>query len=144
MLKTFNIGVLNRFVNLFKHKKDEPMSGSSIRYLQRPSAGSIVTHENALTLSAVWSCVHIISETIGSLSCHVYEKKSDGGREQKENHLNYVLSVQANPETSALAFRETIVAPQLEGPESREKSDTWGCFFKKECTLLLSTPFPFP
>jgi hypothetical protein len=40
--------------------------------------GKTVTPKNALALVAVFSCVDLLSRTVGSLPCHLYEKNDDG------------------------------------------------------------------
>ena len=43
-------------------------------------SGKKVTPEKALTLSAVWRAVSLISETVGSLSFEVVRRLENGGR----------------------------------------------------------------
>lgn len=93
-----------------KHKLSDPRTGSNFFYIKKPPAGINVTHENALTYSAVWSCVRVISETVSSLSCNVFERVPDGGKKQQDGQLNYLLSTQANPEMTAVTFKETLTA----------------------------------
>lgn len=82
-------------------------------------AGEFVNADTALQLSAVWACVRVISETIGALPWHTYEKMPAGkrtSRERRDGDVPWLLQTQANPEMTALAFRETITAHAL----------TWG------------------
>jgi len=45
----------------------------------------IITPEGSLAISAVWACVRILSETVGTLPIHLYHKTSSG-REQAKGH----------------------------------------------------------
>lgn len=45
----------------------------------------VITPEGALAISAVWACVRILSETVGTLPIHLY-RKTDSGREQAKGH----------------------------------------------------------
>lgn len=44
-----------------------------------------ITEEGALNLSAVWACVRILSETVGTLPVHLY-KRTGSGRERASGH----------------------------------------------------------
>lgn len=79
------------------------------------AAGVRVDEDVALTYSAVWACVRVISETIAALPWHLYEK----GRNRREeidantNTVAWLLHYQANPEMSAMVWRETTLAHAL-------------------------------
>lgn len=45
----------------------------------------VVTEEGALNISAVWACVRILSETVGTLPIHLY-RRTDKGRESQRSH----------------------------------------------------------
>lgn len=45
-----------------------------------------ITQESSLALTAVWACVRILSETVGTLPIHLY-KRTDHGRERQSGHL---------------------------------------------------------
>lgn len=47
--------------------------------------GPFISEEGALNLSAVWACVRILSETVGTLPVHLYHRTTDG-RETVRNH----------------------------------------------------------
>lgn len=83
-------------------------------------AGEIVNSDTAMQVAAVWACVRVISETIAALPWHVLEKVPDRNgrmrRERRDGDVAWLLGVQANPEMSALALREAIIAHAL----------TWG------------------
>ena len=69
------------FLDFFRTKKKEPRQeqryfGSSIysNSFSGTTSGNVITKESALQITAVWSCVKVISETIASLPISLYEK----------------------------------------------------------------------
>jgi phage portal protein BeeE len=74
------------------------------------STGIRVTPETALKVSALLSCVHIISETLSTLPFKVYERLPGNGREPARDHPLYtILHDEPNPEMSAQNFWETHI-----------------------------------
>ena len=74
----------------------------------RPVSGSkyYVSADSAMRITAVWACVRVIAETIGSLPIGVYRRTRDG-RELDRNHaLYYLLHDSPNPDMSAFEFWE--------------------------------------
>lgn len=68
----------------------------------------------AESLSAVYSCVSAISETIASLPLILYRRTDDEGRERANDHPLYkVLHDQPNELQTALEFREMMQAAVL-------------------------------
>lgn len=81
------------------------------------TAGVTVGPETALNLSAVWACVRVISETIGSLPWFTYRRTTDGGRDRATEHEVYTLLHDSpNPLMTAMVWKEVSVAHAL----------TWG------------------
>lgn len=74
--------------------------------------GREVNHKTALTYSAWAAGVLLISEVMGSLPAHVYRRGAQGDRETREiirdHPLEEILTVQANPELSAMDWRGMI------------------------------------
>lgn len=71
-------------------------------------AGVVLTNEKAMQLSAVWSCVRLISETVGSLPLGVFERTADGRRPVEDHFLYDLLRVSPNDLMSPLEFREAM------------------------------------
>jgi len=68
-------------------------------------AGHIVTPESALTLSAVWACVWLISKTLATLPLELKRYGADGaGVLDEDNPLFEVLRWQANSRMTAVRF----------------------------------------
>lgn len=49
-----------------------------------------ISEEGSLNLSAVWACVRILSETVGTLPIHLY-KRTDKGRQRQYQHHCHLL-----------------------------------------------------
>lgn len=67
--------------------------------------GVAVTQETALKVSAVYACVRVLAETIGSLPFSIYEKTGNS-RKAIDHPLNYLLGVTPNNEQTAAELRE--------------------------------------
>ena len=84
-------------------------------------SGETVTEHTALTYSAVYNAITLISGTIGALPCHLMQKKSEtkNGRtvEKKrladDRRMYRVLHDEFNPYMTAMAGRECLVAHAL-------------------------------
>ncbi len=73
-----------------------------------------VTPTTAQSVSAVFACVQSISETVASLPLILFRRGEDGDRERAADHPLYrVLHDMANPEQTALEFREYMQAVVL-------------------------------
>lgn len=79
------------------------------------ASSEVVTTESALRLAAVWACVRLISETIGSLPMGMYQK-TNGGRAASPalNHpLHLIIHDQPSSESTASMFWEAFVVSML-------------------------------
>ena len=77
------------------------------------AAGVNVNDQNVLQLSAVWACVRLISETIGTLPLGMHERASAGKRPAPQHPLHFILGTQPNPDTVSSVHWESIVAAML-------------------------------
>jgi HK97 family phage portal protein len=85
----------------------------ALQRLYGPSAGEPVTVERAVSLSAVWACVSLISGSIASMPMTVY-RRTDEGREKAEDYPLYdLLKTRPNPVQSVVAFFEALVTSLL-------------------------------
>lgn len=75
------------------------------------ASGQVVTVDKALQLSAVWSCVRLLSETVSTLPLRLYERRADGGRIAATNHPLYeILTKRPNAEMTPGRFMLMVVA----------------------------------
>ena len=79
-------------------------------------AGENVTESTALTYSAVWNAVSLISGTIGALPLHLMQRKGESKRLADDLPLYRLLHDNPNRFMTAMAFREALTAHIL----------TWG------------------
>lgn len=105
------------FSGLFK-SRDKPKNstaGSAYRFFTGGStAGKNVTERSAMQMTAVYSCVRVLSEAVAGLPLHVYKYRSDGGKEKALKHpLYFLLHDEPNPEMTSFVFRETLMTHLL-------------------------------
>ena len=101
--------------SIFK-SRDKPQnatSGSAYRFfIGGSSSGKNVNERSAMQMTAVYSCVRILSEAVASLPLHVYKYNSDGGKEKAVKHpLYFLLHDEPNPDATARArasFRSPV------------------------------------
>ena len=110
---------MNIFKKLF-HSRDKPKVknglGSNIfnSIFNSSSSGKSVSQTSALSVTAVYSCVRILSEAIAGLPLHTYKCKSNGGKEKAIDHpLYFILHDEPNPEMTSFVFRETMMSHLL-------------------------------
>ena len=78
------------------------------------SSGKRVTVDNAMQLSAVWSCVRIISTSVAGLPMGVYQREADGGRKDARDTLLYdIVHTSPNEDMTAFQFWQAMVAAML-------------------------------
>ncbi len=89
--------------------KGQQYSGPATRSTE---AGIVVSDDRAMQVSAVWSCVKLITETTSSLPLHFFERRSDGEREmlEQDHYLVQLLKWKPNPWMTAIEFREAMTA----------------------------------
>lgn len=74
------------------------------------SGASAVTPDTAQGVSAVYACVQAISETTASLPLILFKRTGDDRERATDHPLYRVLHDQANPEQTAIEFREYMQA----------------------------------
>ncbi|PNP89138.1 phage portal protein, partial [Gardnerella sp. DNF01162] len=107
---------MNIFSRLFK-SRDKPenrMLGGGYRFLMgTSSSGKRVNERSAMQMTAVYSCVRILSEAVASLPLHVYERTSTGTAKAIKHPLYKVLHDEPNLEMTSFVFRETLMTHLL-------------------------------
>jgi HK97 family phage portal protein len=105
------------FSGLF-HSRDTPknsLNGSRYSFFFGGTcSGKSVNEHTAMQMTAVYSCVRILSETVAGLPLHVYKYNDKGGKEKHLAHPLYkLLHDEPNPEMTSFAFRETLMSHLL-------------------------------
>ncbi|MFM1524768.1 MULTISPECIES: phage portal protein [Helcococcus] len=109
---------MNIIKKIFSGKsRDKPVNKISDNrynfYVGTSSSGKRVTEQTAMTMSAVYACVRILSETIASLPLHVYEYTNLGSTKAIKHPLYFLLHDEPNKEMSSFIFRETLMTHLL-------------------------------
>ncbi len=105
------------FSGLFK-SRDKPQdrtAGSNYAFFfGSTTSGKAVTERSAMQMTAVYSCVRILSEAVAGLPLHLYKYTDSGGKAMVLDHPLYrLLHDEPNPEMSSFVFRETLMTHLL-------------------------------
>ena len=105
------------FSGLFR-SRDKPKNstaGSTYTfYMGGSTSGKRVTEQSAMQMTAVYSCVRILSEAVAGLPLHLYKYNNKGGKEKAIEHPLYkILHDEPNPEMTSFIFRETLMTHLL-------------------------------
>jgi len=110
----YDMGILS---GIFR-SRDKPTnktSGSAYSFFMGgSSSGKRVNERSAMQMTAVYSCVRVLSEAVASLPLHFYEYRDDGSKAKATNHpLYFLLHDEPNPEMSSYTFREVLMTHLL-------------------------------
>ena len=105
------------FSGLFR-ARDAPQnrtSGSAYSFFMGGStSGKRVNERTSMQMTAVYSCVRILSEAVAGLPLHFYKYTDNGGKEKAAGHpLYFLLHDEPNPEMTSFVFRETLMTHLL-------------------------------
>jgi len=100
------------------HSRDKPKNYLSSNFYSfffgSTSSGKPVNETTAMQMTAVYSCVRILSEAVAGLPLNVYRYNDSGGKEKALKHPLYrLLHDEPNPEMTSFAFRETLMSHLL-------------------------------
>lgn len=110
------MAVFDRIRGWFNRAPSQKESGRTMFRLMT-DAGVPVDHDSALTMSAVWACVRVVSQTLGVLNMHVYQSTPGGGKRRREDlRVDQMLRRRPNDQMTAMTFKEVMTAHML----------TWG------------------
>src|SRR5664280_2818557 len=111
------MGIINKLKDLIKNLSlSDPKAWSPSTWNlagNQSLSGENVTESSALTYSAVFNAVSLISGTIGALPLHLYQRKDDKKQILDNRVLYRVMHDQWNPYMTAKAGRETMMAHVL-------------------------------
>ena len=90
-------------------------SGSAYSFFMGGStSGKRVNERTSMQMTAVYSCVRILSEAVAGLPLHLYEYTESGSKEKAAEHpLYFLLHDEPNPEMTSFVFRETLMTHLL-------------------------------
>ena len=89
--------------------------GSNYSFLMGgTTSGKRVNERSAMQMTAVYSCVRILSEAVASLPLHFYMYDENGSKKKAIEHpLYFLLHDEPNPEMTSFVFRETLMTHLL-------------------------------
>ena len=98
--------------------RDVPQNRTSGRaysfFLGNSTSGKRVNERTSMQMTAVYSCVRILSEAVAGLPLHMYRYTDNGGKEKAAEHpLYFLLHDEPNPEMTSFVFRETLMTHLL-------------------------------
>lgn len=73
------------------------------------SSGGKITTEKALTISAVYSCINVISQSLGQLPLYVLRKKGKTIEKAEDHPLWHILGCEANEWATSADWREQFM-----------------------------------
>jgi HK97 family phage portal protein len=103
------VGIWSR---LFGPRAALPGPGDDFWYQaigQTAASGERVSPESALTHSAVYACVKVVSETCAGLPWIVYRRLPDGGKERAPDHRVQRILNRPNPWQTKVEFAEQVI-----------------------------------
>jgi HK97 family phage portal protein len=78
------------------------------------TSGKRVNERSAMQMTAVYSCVRILSEAVAGLPLHLYQYTDKSSKEKAvENPLYFLLHDEPNTEMTSFVFRETLMTHLL-------------------------------
>ena len=106
------------FLNGLFRSRDAPRnstSGSAYRFFMGSStSGKRVNERSAMQMTAVYSCVRILSEAVAGLPLHIYQYTDKSSKEKAvDNPLYFLLHDEPNTEMTSFVFRETLMTHLL-------------------------------
>jgi len=114
------MGILNSIQKIFSRP-----TNSETREINFPTtfgSSTAVSPETALTFSAVWAAMRLLSESISSLPVGVYAKETNGDKlELTKDPLTYLLKFQPNTYQNKITFLEWIMMGMLSNGNSLVK-----------------------
>lgn len=80
-----------------------------------PVAGIVMTQDQALNVATVWACIDIVAKSVAQCRWNIYEPVPGTKRRTLIDNAPqaWMLNTRANPETTAIAFREAMLVQAL-------------------------------
>jgi HK97 family phage portal protein len=105
------VGILQSIQNIFSGtpKKDQ----RSINYSLPFGPSQEVSPETALTFSAVWAAMRLLSESISTLPVGVFRRENNGDNIEVTSDLSFLVKYQPNTYQNKITFYERIIMDML-------------------------------
>ena len=107
------MGILQTLQKAFSGKEKTKKEIRNINYQNIFGAKTAVSPSTALTFSAVWAAMRLLSESISSLPIGVYKKDKNGDKIEQNNELSYLLKYQPNTYQNKIGFLEKVMMDLL-------------------------------
>src|SRR5690349_13393707 len=104
------------FLNWFGLERKSTLQSPSAEFLAWAGTGpdGAISAELALRCTSVQAAVGSISQTVGCLPCHIFQRGQAGAKDRDTSHAaEPLVSAAANPWTSAGALRQQLVVDAL-------------------------------
>ena len=104
------MSILDNIRNFFSAKKSEQKEQRGLGLDTLFPNASPYTADNALTLTAVWCAIRLLSESVSSLPCSVYTKQANGDKiESTDNRIYNLIKYKPNKYQNIITFFEYIM-----------------------------------
>tara|TARA_Y100000401_G_scaffold5734_1_gene3883 strand:+ start:3716 stop:4906 length:1191 start_codon:yes stop_codon:yes gene_type:complete len=105
------VGIIDNIANFFRPQKEEKRH---VNYFTTLNQTQNYSQDNALTFTAVWAAIRLLSESISCLPLSVYKKEKNGDKtELTEDPVCYLLKYRPNTYQNKVTFLEKIMTDLL-------------------------------
>ena len=105
------MGILQSIQNIFSRTpKNEHRA---INYTHVLGANQQVSPTTALTFSAVWAAMRLLSESISTLPVGVFRRENNGDNIEINSDLSFLIKYQPNTYQNKITFYEKIIMDML-------------------------------
>ena len=113
------MGILQSIQNIFTtpQKKEE----RSINYNTSFGASTQIDVPKALTFTAVWAAIRLLSESVSTLPVGVFRKENNGDKIEVDSDLSFLIKYQPNSYQNKITFYEKIMMDMLTNGNSYVK-----------------------
>lgn len=74
---------------------------------------TVATDKTALTISAFYNAIEILSDDIAKLPKHVFKKEGNSRNKLTQHYINTLINIRPNPKMTAFTFWKTVEALRL-------------------------------
>ena len=104
------MGVLDRLSNFFKAPKKEIRHQN---YFTTLNTTETYSEGSAMTFTAVWAAIRLLSESISTLPIGVFSKANNGDKIELDDNISYLLKYKPNTYQNKVIFIEKIMVDLL-------------------------------